>query len=106
LDGTVQRADEFAWRGGKGREQTRTEEGAWRGCERARVLGATRVRSHEAGEGKQRGVRGRGIAIFVGDRGYESGRAAMESAARVRAEEEAGREPGLLIPCRKLDVEN
>jgi hypothetical protein len=73
LDGTVQGADEFTWRGGKGREQTRAEEGAWRGREQACELGATRVRSHEAGEGKQRGVRGRGIAIFVGDRDYGSG---------------------------------
>ena len=77
------------------------------------MLGATRVRSREAGEGKDRAKPGkesrgacRGITISVGDRGCGSGRATVESAARVRAEEEAGRVPGLWIPCRELDVEN
>jgi hypothetical protein len=45
-------------------------------------------------------------AYAVGDRGYGSGCAIVELAARVRLEEEAVRVPGLLIPCRELDVEN
>jgi hypothetical protein len=94
LDGTAQEGEEFAWRHVEQRkrlheaedERRRVRAGEGKATrEQDHMLGATHVRLREVGRRKAEG------RVQQGDRGCGSGRAAVESAARVRAEEKAER---------------